>query len=64
MRCDCVADGADRPIRGNPFSRGMCQNRAEPYSQRGCPVPVGGAFGERLLLRVRVLNVSTGKALA
>ena len=27
VRCCCLADGADRPVRGDPFPRRMCQNR-------------------------------------
>ena len=30
-----VADGTDRPIGGNPFSRSMGQNRAEPDDPDG-----------------------------
>ena len=30
VRSGCLSDGADRPIRSNPFSRSVRQNRAEP----------------------------------
>jgi len=42
-------DGADRPIRRDPFSRGMRQNRTEPDDAGGC-VNGGGLHGRDLML--------------
>jgi hypothetical protein len=38
-----VTDGTDRPIRGNPFSGGMRQNRAEPEDASGL-IDRGGLY--------------------
>ena len=45
----CLADGADRPVRGDPFTRGMRQNRAEPDDAGSC-VNGGGLHGRDLML--------------
>src|SRR6516164_10124952 len=44
-----VSDGADRPIRGDPFSRGMRQNRAEPNDASGF-IDRGGLYCGDLML--------------
>src|SRR6516225_9798302 len=44
-----VSDGANRPVRSNPFSRGVRQNRAEP-DDAGGRVDRGGLYRGDLIL--------------
>src|SRR6516162_10141571 len=44
MRRRCLGDGADWPVRRNPFSRGMRQDRAEPNDPNAL-IDRGGLHG-------------------
>src|SRR5262249_31287643 len=55
MWCSCLADRTDWPIRGNPFSRSMCQNCAESHDADTL-VYRGGLHGRDLMLAQRLAH--------